>query len=94
MESQCLGVYHMQAIPMSMQFMNTLLLAEYMVCVSRCTLVYYYVKRRKNKEFAILETMQLDNIFFIFLPQQLDDDQKLFTSSIKENMFGIYINNQ
>jgi hypothetical protein len=57
MESQCLGVYYMQAINMSMLFMNTLLLAEYMAHISRSTLVAYYVKRRKNKEFAILDTV-------------------------------------
>lgn len=70
MESQCCGVYHMQAIPMSILFMNTLLLAEYMALISRRTLVDYYVNRRKNKGFAILEAMQLDNIFFTFLPQE------------------------
>lgn len=39
-----------------------------MVYTGRNTVVKYHVKRRENKEFAILETAQLDNLFFTFLP--------------------------
>lgn len=58
---------YMQVINMDMLFRN-ILLAEYMVYTSKNTVVEYHVKRRENKEFAILETAQLDNLVFTLFP--------------------------
>lgn len=60
----------MQIINMGMLSRNTSL-AEYMAHINRNTLVKYYVKRRENKEFAILETTQSDNLFFTFLKENV-----------------------
>lgn len=61
------ALMYMEVINMDMLFRN-ILLAEYMVYSSRNIIVEYHVKRSENKEFAILETAQLDNLVFTFLP--------------------------
>lgn len=74
MEPQCFDEYYVRVISMGMLFRN-ILLAEHMVHRSRITLVKYYVKRRENEEFAILETTQLDIFSLHSSHQQLEDDQ-------------------
>lgn len=56
-------------------------------------MVKYYVKKRENNKFVILETMQFDNLFPRFAPkyQQVEEDQGLlFNSCLKLSVTYIF----